>query len=133
MPGSTACDSRPDGRLGPAEFDERLDVVLAARIIDALASITADLIAAPGSGGALTLPPARMPAEPAAELPTIKERHGTADPIYRLAGQRVGRMAVKALKEAGGHTRGSGLASASRARKSRPREAPARLSRGRGC
>ena len=38
-----------DGRLAPAEFDERLDAALAARTIDALAPLTADLIAAPGS------------------------------------------------------------------------------------
>ena len=48
-----------DGRLAPAEFDERLDAALAARTIDALAPLTADLIAAPGSSGALPLPPAR--------------------------------------------------------------------------
>ena len=63
-----------DGRLGPAEFDERLEAALAARTIDALAPLTADLIAAPGSGSALPL--ARTPAEPAAELLTIKGRHG---------------------------------------------------------
>ena len=40
-----------DGRLDPAEFDERLDAALAARTFDALAPLTADLIAAPGSGG----------------------------------------------------------------------------------
>ena len=66
-----------DGRLDQAEFDERLDAALAARTIDALAPLTADLIAAPGSGGALTLPLAGTPAEPAAELLTINERHGS--------------------------------------------------------
>ena len=66
-----------DGRLDPAEFDERLDVALAARTIDALAPLTADLIAVPGSDGALTLPPAGTPAEPAAEVLTIDERHGS--------------------------------------------------------
>jgi hypothetical protein len=66
-----------DGRLDPAEFDGRLDAALAARTIDALAPLTADLIAAPGSGGALTLPLAGTPAEPAAELLTISERHGS--------------------------------------------------------
>ena len=65
-----------DGRLDPAEFDERLDAALAARTIDALALLTADLIAPPGSGGALTLPLAGTPAEPAAELVTIREKHG---------------------------------------------------------
>jgi hypothetical protein len=62
-----------DGRLDPAEFHERLDAALAARTIDALAPLTADLAAAPGSGGALALPPAG----PAPERLTIKERHGT--------------------------------------------------------
>jgi hypothetical protein len=64
-----------DGRLDPAEFDERLDAALAARTIDALSPLTADLIAAPGSDGALTLPFAGTPAEPAAELLTIDERY----------------------------------------------------------
>jgi hypothetical protein len=66
-----------DGRLDPAEFDERLDAALAARTIDALAPLTADLIAAPGVRGALTLPLAGPPAEPAAELLTINARHGS--------------------------------------------------------
>ena len=65
-----------DGRLDPAEFDERLDAALAARTIDALAPLTADLIAVPGSGGALILPPAATPAGPAAERLTISEKHG---------------------------------------------------------
>jgi Domain of unknown function (DUF1707) len=65
-----------DGRLDSAEFDERLDTALTARTIDALAPLTADLIAAPGSGRALTLPPAGTPTEPVAELITIKEKHG---------------------------------------------------------
>ena len=66
-----------DGRLDPAEFDERLDAALAARTFDALAPLTADLIAAPGSGPAVTLPPALTPAEPPAELLTIKDKHGS--------------------------------------------------------
>jgi Domain of unknown function (DUF1707) len=66
-----------DGRLDPAEFDERLDAALAARTIDALAPLTADLIAAPGNDGALTLALAGPPAEPAAELLTISEKHGS--------------------------------------------------------
>jgi hypothetical protein len=66
-----------DGRLDPAEFDERLDAVLAARTIDALVPLTADLVAAPGSNLALTLPRAGTPAEPAAELVTIREKHGS--------------------------------------------------------
>jgi Domain of unknown function (DUF1707) len=65
-----------DGRLDPAEFDERLDAALAARTIDALAPLTADLIAAPGSHAALSLPLAGT-AAPAAELLTINERHGS--------------------------------------------------------
>ena len=66
-----------DGRLNQAEFDERLDAALAARTIDALAPLTADLIAAPGSGGALTPPLVPTPVQPAAELLTINERHGS--------------------------------------------------------
>jgi Domain of unknown function (DUF1707) len=66
-----------DGRLDPAEFDERLDAALTARTFDALAPLTADLIAVAGSRGALTLPIAATPAEPAAELLTINEKHGT--------------------------------------------------------
>ena len=66
-----------DGRLNPAEFDERLDAALAARTIAALAPLTADLIAVPGSAGALALPLAGTPAEPAAELVTIKGKHGS--------------------------------------------------------
>lgn len=66
-----------DGRLDPVEFDERLDAVLAARTIDALTPLTVDLVTVPGSDGALTLPFAGTPAEPAADLLTIKERHGT--------------------------------------------------------
>lgn len=64
-----------DGRLDPAEFDERLDAALAARTFDALSPLTADLIAAPGGSVAVPLPPER-PAEPAAELITIREKHG---------------------------------------------------------
>ena len=66
-----------DGRLDPAEFDERLDAALAARTIDALTPLIADLIAAPGAHGAPALPLARMPAAPTAELLTIHERHGS--------------------------------------------------------
>lgn len=66
-----------DGRLDPVEFDERVDAALAARAVDALAPLTADLIGAPGGDGALTLPTAGTPAGPAAELLTIKEKHGT--------------------------------------------------------
>jgi hypothetical protein len=66
-----------DGRLDSAEFDQRLDAALASRTIDALAPLAADLIAAPGSDGSLALPLAGTPAEPAAELITIHERHGS--------------------------------------------------------
>ena len=66
-----------DGRLDPVEFDERLDAALAARTIDALAPLTADLTAVPGSDGALTLPLAGTQAEQTTELLTIKEKHGT--------------------------------------------------------
>jgi len=66
-----------DGRLDAAEFDERLDAALAARTFEALAPLTADLIAAPGRNTGITLPPAERPAEPAAELITIREKHGS--------------------------------------------------------
>lgn len=66
-----------DGRLDPVEFDGRLDAALAARTIDELTPLITDLVAGPGSDGALTLPSAGTPAEPAAELLTIKERHGS--------------------------------------------------------
>ena len=66
-----------DGRLDQAEFDERLDAALAARTINTLAPLTADLIAAPGSDAALALPRAETPAEPAAEKLIIRERHGS--------------------------------------------------------
>jgi Domain of unknown function (DUF1707) len=66
-----------DGRLDQVEFDERLGKALAARTIDALVPLTADLIAVPGKPGAPALPLAGTPAEPAAELLTIKEKHGT--------------------------------------------------------
>jgi hypothetical protein len=66
-----------DGRLDPVEFDERLDAALAARTVDVLAPLTADLIAAPGSVGALTPPLAGAPVKPAAERLTINERHGS--------------------------------------------------------
>ncbi|MGI5321243.1 DUF1707 SHOCT-like domain-containing protein [Actinomadura nitritigenes] len=61
-----------DGRLDPAEFDERLGAALAARTIGTLAPLVSDLVAVPGGHGALTPPRA----EPPAELLTIKERHG---------------------------------------------------------
>jgi hypothetical protein len=75
-----------DGRLSPAEFDERLDAALTARTIDELAPLTADLIAAPGRHGALTLPLAGTPAGPPAELLTIRQRHGSVrrDGRWRL-------------------------------------------------
>jgi hypothetical protein len=65
-----------DGRLDQAEFDERLDAALAARTMDALAPLAADLVPAPGRPAALT-PLAQTPAEPAAELLTIRGKHGT--------------------------------------------------------
>src|ERR1700689_2483172 len=89
-----------DGRLDPAEFDERLDAALAARTIDALAPLTADLIAAPGSHAALSLPLGGTPAEPAAELLTINERHGSV--------RREGRWTLP-HRLGGGPPRGGGV------------------------
>jgi hypothetical protein len=65
-----------DGRLVPAEFDDRVEAALAALTIDALTPLTADLIAAPDSEGTLAVPHVAVPAEPAAELVTIKAKHG---------------------------------------------------------
>ena len=64
-----------DGRLDTAEFEERLGAALTARTIDALAPLTADLVAAPGKGSGLTLPLAGTTIQPA-ELVTIKEKYG---------------------------------------------------------
>ena len=68
-----------DGRLDPSEFDERVEAALAARTFDALAPLTADLVAAPGRGVVAAPSHVTMPArqaEPAAELLTIREKHG---------------------------------------------------------
>ncbi|MFI6920118.1 DUF1707 domain-containing protein [Nonomuraea spiralis] len=73
-----------DGRLDPVEFDERLGAALTARTMDALAPLTADLVAAPGGGA---------PARPAAELLTIKERHGSVHRAGRWTLPR--RLAVR--------------------------------------
>jgi hypothetical protein len=59
-----------DGRLDSAEFDERLDAALAARTLDALAPLTADL-AAPSTRAALV-----QPAEPAPALILVQQKHG---------------------------------------------------------
>jgi hypothetical protein len=58
-----------DGRLDPVEFDQRLDAALAARTIDALTPITADLITADLI--------AAGPGRAAPELVTIRQKHGT--------------------------------------------------------
>jgi hypothetical protein len=65
-----------DGRLDSVEFDERLGAALTARTIDALAPLTADLIAAPGSGRGLTLPAPGTTIQPPPERVTIKEKYG---------------------------------------------------------
>lgn len=68
-----------DGRLDPDEFDERLGAALAARTLDALTPLTADLVALPGREVAV-LPAAAVPVRPtgpAAQALTIKEKHGT--------------------------------------------------------
>jgi len=67
-------------RASDADRDRVIDVLraaLAARTLGALAPLTADLIAAPGSDGGPNLPPAMIPAGPAAELLTIAGKHGT--------------------------------------------------------
>ncbi|MER6509539.1 DUF1707 domain-containing protein [Nonomuraea sp. NPDC001636] len=63
-----------EGRLDLAEFEERLEAALSARTVNALAPLVTDLVAGPGGHGALAPPPAGAPA---AELLTIKERHGS--------------------------------------------------------
>ncbi|MEY9908787.1 hypothetical protein ABIA35_005020 [Catenulispora sp. MAP12-49] len=57
-----------DGRLDPAEYDERVETALTARTFEALAPLTADL--EPGAGVA----PA--PAASAGEVVRIREKHG---------------------------------------------------------
>lgn len=57
-----------DGRLDPAEYDERVETALTARTFDALAPLTADL--GPGAG---VVPAA---AKPAAKRLVIKQKHG---------------------------------------------------------
>jgi hypothetical protein len=57
-----------DGRLSPAEYDERVETALNARTFEALAPLTADL----GPGGSVVPAPAR----PAARRLVIKQKHG---------------------------------------------------------
>lgn len=68
-----------DGRLDPAEFDERVEAALHARTHEALAPLTADLVASPG-GRVPALGPtsAVAPARPGAatERAVIREKHG---------------------------------------------------------
>jgi len=62
-----------DGRLDPAEYDERVETALSARTFEALAPLTADLGSGPGTALAVP-PPAR--AKPGAKRLVIKQRHG---------------------------------------------------------
>jgi hypothetical protein len=64
-----------DGRLDPAEYDERVETALSARTFEALAPLTADLIAAPGAAVAVPQPAAVARAQ-SAETITIREKHG---------------------------------------------------------
>ena len=57
-----------DGRLDPAEYDERVETALSARTFEALAPLTADL--GPGTS---VVP---VPARPAAKRLVIKQKHG---------------------------------------------------------
>ena len=57
-----------DGRLDPAEYDERVETALSARTFEALAPLTADLL--PGT----SVVPA--PARPAAKRLVVKQKHG---------------------------------------------------------
>jgi hypothetical protein len=65
-----------DGRLDPAEYDERVEAALSARTFEALAPLTADLGSGPGA--AVAVPPrASAPAvKPAAKRLVIKQKHG---------------------------------------------------------
>ncbi|MEV4258697.1 DUF1707 domain-containing protein [Spirillospora sp. NPDC049652] len=65
-----------DGRLDPAEFDERLTAALTARTVEALTPLTTDLLASSG-GGPLLPPFGGAPSEPAVEVLTLRERHGS--------------------------------------------------------
>lgn len=71
-----------DGRLFPAEFDERVEQALAARTHQELAALTADLGPAP-SGGAAALV---VPAEPPVEKLVIRQKHSAVqrDGRWRL-------------------------------------------------
>ncbi|ACU74574.1 protein of unknown function DUF1707 [Catenulispora acidiphila DSM 44928] len=61
-----------DGRLDPAEYDERVETALSARTFEALAPLTADL--APGAG--LAPAPVPVPARAAPKRLVIKQKHG---------------------------------------------------------
>jgi hypothetical protein len=61
-----------DGRLDPAEFNERADAALSARTVDALAPLTSDLGTPAGGAGALAL----LPADPPVEKLTLRQKHG---------------------------------------------------------
>ena len=63
-----------DGRLDPAEYDERVETALSARTFEALAPLTADLGSGPGT--AVAVPPAAAAAKPAAKRLVIKQKHG---------------------------------------------------------
>ena len=79
-----------DGRLDADEFSERMEAALSARTLEALAPLTADLVAVPGPAGAFAGSGAGggvvgggagmssdvLPAEPAARMLIIRERHG---------------------------------------------------------
>ena len=60
-----------DGRLNPDEFHERLDAALAARTLDALAPLTADLGSVPSSRAVLA-----RSTDPAPARVIVKQRHG---------------------------------------------------------
>lgn len=98
-----------DGRLNLAEFDERLDAALAARTIDALFPLAADLIAAPGGASPLTPLLAGTPTEEgksrgvplhplAGEVMTAMFRRVVRGP--RSAAQQVSALALRAEADA---------------------------------
>lgn len=66
-----------DGRLDAGEFDERVEAALAARTLEALVPLTADLVARSGSSVALPSPSTVASGAAGTELVSIREKHGT--------------------------------------------------------
>ncbi|MEY9861963.1 hypothetical protein ABH935_007606 [Catenulispora sp. GAS73] len=63
-----------DGRLDPAEYDERVETALSARTFEALAPLTADLGSGPGAG--VAVPPSAATAKAGAKRLVVRQKHG---------------------------------------------------------